>query len=211
MRTGIKSKTLISIVAVASAFIIGFGAMPAPVAKAAENDEVEVKLKTKATKKTIKVGPDKEIEIIATVGGDEMDPEDLIFKTNKPRVADVDEDGIIDTNRKGTAKITVQTKSGKRKAIITVKVDKKYSKENNKNVEGFWVTTKPTELKVGDTLQIKYATKPKVKNPNIRWESSDTSVAEVDGNGKVKAIAPGETIISGRLNGKEGAVRITVR
>lgn len=174
-----------------------------------DDDEVVVRLKSSGSKKTITVDKGDEIYIVAKLNGEVQDEEDLKYKSNKRSVAKVSNDGVITAKKKGTAKITVKTDDGKKKATIVVKVGDKGTSDAKK-VKGIWITNEPTTIKVGGTAQMKYTTKPKTKNLKVKWECSDTSIAEVDSNGKVTGIAPGETTVYVSVNGHEGACRITV-
>jgi len=57
-----------------------------------------------------------------------------------------------------------------------------------------------TELTVGETFQFKTA---EVQGNNLVWESSDPSVAVIDENGLVTAMAQGEVVISVWIRGSE--------
>ena len=58
------------------------------------------------------------------------------------------------------------------------------------------VTPSSAELKVGATQQLSFVVSPSTAKQAVQWESSDESVATVDANGQVTAIAKGSTTIT---------------
>ena len=56
-------------------------------------------------------------------------------------------------------------------------------------------------LKTGDEQDLKFVVKANKEEfeEKVQWTSSDTSVATVDENGRVKAIAPGTAIITAKI------------
>lgn len=65
-------------------------------------------------------------------------------------------------------------------------------------------------LDVGKEYTIQASLLPFGAQATITWKSSDTSVATVDSNGKVKAIAAGQTTIGARAGGKRADCVVTV-
>ena len=72
-------------------------------------------------------------------------------------------------------------------------------------------TGKYIELPVGETRQILPSISPKgAETGGIEWESSDPSVAAVDDNGLVSAIAPGSAVVSASIGGVRAEAEVFV-
>ena len=66
-------------------------------------------------------------------------------------------------------------------------------------------------LEVGDTATLTATVEPdEASNKNVTWESSDSSVATVDANGVVTAVAQGSTTIKATVDGKSAECTVTV-
>lgn len=101
------------------------------------------------------------------------------YSSSKKAVATVSSSGLITPQKAGTAIITVKSANGVTKKI-SVTVKKAPSK----------ITLNKTSLRLeqGEEFDLK-ATLSSGSAGKITWKSSDTSVATVDSNGHVKAIA----------------------
>ena len=67
-------------------------------------------------------------------------------------------------------------------------------------------------LEVGDTATLTATVEPdEASNKNVTWESSDSSVATVDANGVVTAVAQGSTTIKATVDGKSAECTVTVK
>ena len=110
-------------------------------------------------------------------------PSKITFETSDTKIATIAEDGTVTAVASGTATITLKA-DGYNDGKVTVKVSEsdKYTMELN--------ATKIT-LKVGGTSIIT------AKGPEkVTFKSSKDSVATVDKNGKVTAVAPGSATIT---------------
>lgn len=79
--------------------------------------------------------------------------------------------------------------------------------------DGISVTAEKTELTVGDTTTVK-ATLADVlssESSDIKYSSSDTSVASVDDNGKITALKAGTTTVTAKVDGLKASVTIKVK
>ena len=81
-------------------------------------------LKTDGTLKNRTITNDVSLQIVARLNGQELDNRKLIFTSSNEKVAVVDSEGIITTEGQGVADITAQTKDGRQKAVIRLKVKK---------------------------------------------------------------------------------------
>ena len=121
----------------------------------------------------------------------ELKPSDstdnISFSSNNTKVATVSATGKITAKAKGSCIITVKTDNGVA-ATCNVTV--------TQQVTG--VTVSPASAKViaGDTVQLTCTILPKTaSDTEVKWSSTDTKVATVDGTGLVKALKGGFTII----------------
>ena len=85
---------------------------------------ITVMLKTDGTLKNRTITNDVSLQIVARLNGQELDNRKLIFTSSNEKVAVVDSEGIITTEGQGIADITAQTKDGRQKAVIRLKVKK---------------------------------------------------------------------------------------
>ena len=85
---------------------------------------ITVMLKTDGTLKNRTITNDVSLQIVARLNGQELDNRILIFSSSNEKVAVVDSEGIITTEGQGVADITAQTKDGRQKAVIRLKVKK---------------------------------------------------------------------------------------
>ena len=124
------------------------------------------------------------------------------WSSSNTRVATVDSNGKVTAKQVGTATITVKTANGKTASCnVTVQA----------------VPTSVSLNKTSLTLDVsKSYTLTKTVSPSnavtsYTWRSSNTSVATVDGNGKVTAKASGTATITVKTsNGKTATCKVTV-
>ena len=127
----------------------------------------------------------------------------LTWTSANTKIATVDGSGNVKGVAAGSAKITVKTFNGK-SATCTVTVKKAPGSVS--------LNTKSVTLGATETFQLS-VTLPKDTASNKRtWSSSKPSVAKVDANGKVTAVAPGTATITVKLfNGKTATCTVTVK
>ena len=127
----------------------------------------------------------------------------LTWSSSDPKVATVDANGNVTAVSKGTAKITVKSKSNGVSAVCTVTVTRKVTGVSIKETTlTLSVGSKATKL----TLEVLPFG---ANNQKVTWKSSDTSVATVDANGVVTAKGKGTAVIS--VTTAEGAYKDTCR
>lgn len=75
------------------------------------------------------------------------------------------------------------------------------------------VSNMPSSIDVGGTVQLKGSAYPSnAEDKDISWESSDTSIATVDYNGKLTAVAVGTVVISAKTSrGTTSKFNLTVK
>lgn len=137
---------------------------------------------------TVKQGETKQLS--ATVYPDRASNKAVSWSIDKASasVASVSETGLLTAKASGTATITVTTTEGgfKDDCVVTVISD----------VTGLKLEPSRKDLRVGETFQLKAVVSPSdATNKDVTWTTSDSTVATVDDNGKVTAVAIGEAII----------------
>lgn len=123
------------------------------------------------------------------------------FTSSRKAVATVSSGGVVTAKKKGTARITVRTHNGL-KATIPVKVAKAPSKVT--------LSQSTMVLEAGQTARLT-AKLPSGSGSALKWESSDASVATVDGSGLVTGVKAGEAAIRvSAFNGKYDLCKVAV-
>ena len=134
------------------------------------------------------------------------DSKDVVWESSNPEVATVDQKGKVTAIKNGTATITATSKvSGISPATCKVNVTSKLQSIslNETNFEMNKGTNK--------TLTVSYLPADTTDSKKVTWESSDKSIATVDGNGKIIAVAPGTVTITANCNGKIAKATVTVK
>lgn len=131
-------------------------------------------------------------QLKATVSPINATNQNVTWKSSNSNVADVDQDGLVVAVKAGTATITVTTEDGNKTATCTVTV-----KADKVAVAGVTLNMTSLSMKVNETYQLKATISPAdATNQNVKWESSDSSVADVDQSGLVGALKEGTATIT---------------
>ncbi len=133
----------------------------------------------------------------------------VTWKSSNPSVATVDENGNVKGLKTGTVTITATTEDGETTTkTITVK-----AKPANVAATSVKINGSKKEIYVGETLQLTATVSPSnTTNKKVTWKSSNTSIATVDSNGKVKGLKAGKvTITVTTSNGKTATYEVTVK
>ena len=130
----------------------------------------------------------------------------LTFRSDKPEVASVDQNGLVTGHKKGTATITVTSVSGKRStyAMITVRVPPASITLKDDEITAF---------KGSGSVTLKATVLPKeAYSKTVKWTSSDTRIATVNQYGAVTGKGAGECVITGTtVNGLTVTAKVTVK
>lgn len=129
----------------------------------------------------------------------------ITWKSSKPSVVSVDQDGWIAGLADGKATITVTSANGKK---ATCKVTVKEIKPTSVSLGKTFVSLHP-----GDSYATTLKIKPSdVSNPSISYTSSDPEVATVDEDGVITAVGCGKARITAKAdaNGKTGFLMVSV-
>jgi uncharacterized protein YjdB len=157
-----------------------------------------------ATSETLKYGEWYQLsaEVIPSNAFDKS----VTWRSSNTSVATVNGLGWVYAAGKGTADITVRTNDGGYSTKCTVRV--------RMPVTGVSLSPTSGVLDVGKTLQLTATVSPSnADDKSVSWRSSNTSVATVDGSGKVKAIGKGESTITVTTNdqGRTASCTVIVR
>ncbi len=133
---------------------------------------------------------------------------ELTFKSSKTSVATVDPKGVVTPKKEGTTKITVTSKKNKKvKATISVKVINPFKPTKVIISQG-----KNATLEAGSSLTLTTTLEPATAKADLIWKSSKSSVASVDGNGKITANKKGTAKITVTAkNNKKAKATFTVK
>ena len=147
-------------------------------------------------KSTLKLNKDARGKLTATVEPTNATNPAVSWSSSKPEVATVDGEGNVSAVGGGTATITVTTVEGGFTATCEVTV--------NVPVNDVSLDKEKAEMPESGTLQLTATVLPEdASNKNVKWISTNTSVATVDSTGLVTAIAKGNaTIIVETEDGK---------
>ncbi len=114
------------------------------------------------------------------------------WSSSRPDVATVDEDGKVTAVKAGSATVIVITTDGSKTAKCDVTVEPRPIP-----VAGISLDKSSLELVEGEESSLIATIAPSdASNKTFTWSSSNSQVATVDDNGKVKAIAPGTATIT---------------
>lgn len=126
------------------------------------------------------------------------------WSTSDSKIASVSSTGVVTAVAKGTATITAKTANGKTASCtVTVKVP----------AASVALNTKSVTVTKGKTYTLKATVNPvDTTDGKLTWTSSKTSVATVNGSGKVTAKKAGTTVITVKTaNGKTATCKVTVK
>lgn len=126
----------------------------------------------------------------------------VVWTSSKPTVATVDENGNITALAAGTTEITATAGSVSAVCKVTVEGVKVSKVELNKT---------SVSLKAGETEQLTATVTPdNATDKTVTWTSSKPTVAAVDENGKITAVAPGTATITATAGDKSATCTVTV-
>ena len=133
----------------------------------------------------------------------------VTWSSDKPEVADVDDNGNVEAKAVGEAIITVKTVDGGFEATCKVTVVGKVI-----SVTGVSLDKTTLTLTEGEDATLVATVKPDdASNKQVTWESDKVAVATVDENGKVTAVKAGTAVITvtTKDGGKTAKCTVTVK
>ena len=157
-------------------------------------------------KTTLKLGIAKTETLVATIEPEDACNKKIIWSSGDDTIATVDENGKVTAIAEGEAIITATTEDGGFTAQCTVTVAVIYVT----NVSTDRTSVNPAKDWVVSLKAI--ITPEDATNKNVTWFSDDTSIATVDENGNVTAIAEGvvNITVTTEDGGKTATCQITV-
>lgn len=127
--------------------------------------------------------------LVVTVGPSDASNQSVTWKSNDVTIATVDDSGIITGVKAGQAVIAVTTVDGNFTATCAVTV--------LQPVTGISLNKTETVLKVNESMVLQITITPEdATNKRVTWSSSNEDIVTVDSDGKLTAIAIGESTIT---------------
>lgn len=133
--------------------------------------------------------------------GEDAVGQTVTWKSSNEKVATVDASGLVTSVAVGETTIIAACAGVQYAVTITV------NPPLNPSVA---ITTASFELNVGSTRTVNVTLTDMGKDAVVSWSSSDESVATVDSNGKVTAVAEGTATITATCNGIDDSITVTV-
>ncbi len=140
-------------------------------------------------KAKLRVDVDDGFQLKATILPSDYPNKNVKWYSDNETIATVSDDGYVVGLKSGTAVITCESENGQVRArcIVTVHCD-----VSSVKLDKTEVTLYETQ-----TLRLNETVKPSgASNKEVKWTSSDTSVAKVSSTGKITAIEPGTAVIT---------------
>lgn len=152
--------------------------------------DYEFKLSSNAI--SIPLGQSSDVPIVS-VDDENVDLDDYIYTATDNAIASVTEDGKIIGNKIGSTVVVVKAKKSNQKELLNVSV---VLKGDILTIQDINLIDTEVNLKVGEKHTINYEIIPTgALTDNIKWSSSNTSVAVVD-NGIITGKKVGSCVIS---------------
>lgn len=152
-------------------------------------------------KTTLSLAIEEEATLIATISPKEASEKIVVWTSDKPEVASVDDKGRIKGLKKGSALITAA--AGGKSARCTVTVTDSQAEEISLDKYSF-------EMHTTDRMQLVASVIPANVFTTL-WETSDKTVAVVDEKGVVKATGAGTATITASVGGKTATCDLKVK
>lgn len=141
------------------------------------------------------------LQLTATVNPSNATEKTVTWTSSNTTVASVTPTGLVTANAAGTANITASC-GGK---SATCKISAK------KPVASIELDQTEITLDAEETYNLKATVKPDdATDKTVVWESSKTSVATIDNNGKVKGIDNGVASVTATCGGKSASCKVNV-
>lgn len=153
--------------------------------------------KFSCTKATLTKGQTKKLTLKNT-------KQKIKWASSNRSVATVSSSGVVKAKKAGTAKITAAISTKKYICYITVRT--KAATPATVKVKGVSLNYSSLTITENQTMPlIATVTPTNAANKAVTWTSSNPSVASVDSSGKVRGLAPGNTIIT--VKTKDGSYK----
>lgn len=157
-------------------------------------------LKVSVSKLTLKAGASRTVSAIAAPANT---TDKVVYTSQNPSVATVNDAGKITAKAAGKTKITV--KAGSKEKTIVVTVTKKAVKVKSLKMKKAALT-----MNKGTQTYASYTVNPTGATTTLKWKSSNKNVAAVDQTGMIVAKKAGKATITVTADGKKAAVKVSV-
>ncbi len=157
-------------------------------------------LKVSVSKLTLKAGASRTVSAIAAPANT---TDKVVYTSQNPSVATVNDAGKITAKAAGKTKITV--KAGSKEKTIAVTVTKKAVKVKSLKMKKAALT-----MNKGTQTYASYTVNPTGATTTLKWKSSNKNVAAVDQTGMIVAKKAGKATITVTADGKKAAVKVSV-
>lgn len=125
----------------------------------------------------------------------------LTFHSDNDQILQIDETGKIHAKGTGTAKVTVGVKGSRYKEEIAINVS-----ETGIPLEKINFDKEDVTIKSNNNYQTNVNVYPyNSTNQNIKYQSSDETIAKVDQQGNIQPVSPGKVIISAVSDNEDAA------
>ena len=133
---------------------------------------------------------------------DTTDRKELIWSSDDPGTASVDQNGLVTAIADGTT--IIRARAGSVEGTYSITVEEVPLQSISIKDE--------TTIHRGETetLQVTYVPENTTDDRTVIWTTSDPTIATVDGSGTVSAVEKGQAVITATVGGKEADCAVTV-
>ncbi|HET7565570.1 MAG TPA: Ig-like domain-containing protein [Gemmatimonadaceae bacterium] len=158
------------------------------------------------TSATATVGSTVDLQAVTyDAKGNKLTGRAIVWSSDHQSVATVDNSGHVKAVSQGQATISATSEGKSASATVTV---------TPMPVASVSVSPSTASVDVGKTVQLGATTRDQNGNSltgrSVAWSSSNSTIASVDGSGKVTGVAAGTATITATSEGKNGSATITV-
>lgn len=152
---------------------------------------------------SVEVG--KTLTLTAAVLPENATDKTVSWSSDNTAVATVDGSGKVTGVSAGSANIKVTTTDGSKTAVAAVTVTAQKIAVTGVEISG------ADSVKVGETITLTAKVSPEnATDKTVIWTSDNTSIATVDGNGKVSGVKTGSVTITAKAGEKTATKKVTV-
>ncbi len=174
----------------------------AGVFSACENED-EASIESISIRREVVMTVDDTLSLTVSHKPAELQAPEYEWKSADNTIATVDENGLVRAVKVGETKVTVTAVDLGLSASCYVTVDPV-------KVESITMGETEKTVTVGDTITLSYSILPEnTTYKEVKWDTSDGSIAVVLGDGRVAVIGDGECTVRVKLDGKAASCKLT--
>ena len=145
--------------------------------------------KVTAEVETTKIWVGDTAQITCSFSPEEATLHEAVYSSVNPKVATVDENGLVTTHARGTCTINIKSVDGSARTSVEFTVQQ--------HAESVKFKKEEYNLVAGKTIQLAAKVLPtSASHKRLKWSSSDESVAKVDNKGLVRTKGIGDAVIT---------------